>query len=37
MEEDQSIKILPEGYNQFDLNFKIILVGDSGKIKKNKK
>lgn len=25
-----SIKIMPEGFNQFDLNFKIIIVGDSG-------
>ncbi len=31
--EDQSVKILPEGFNQYDLNFKIILVGDSGKYK----
>jgi len=29
--EDESIKIMPEGFNQFDLNFKIIIVGDSGK------
>jgi hypothetical protein len=28
--EDESIKIMPEGFNQFDLNFKIIIVGDSG-------
>lgn len=27
---NDSIKIMPEGYNQFDLNFKIIIVGDSG-------
>ena len=26
----ESIKIMPEGFNQFDLNFKIIIVGDSG-------
>lgn len=28
---NESIKIMPEGFNQFDLNFKIIIVGDSGK------
>lgn len=28
---NDSIKIMPEGFNQFDLNFKIIIVGDSGK------
>jgi len=27
---NDSIKIMPEGFNQFDLNFKIIIVGDSG-------
>jgi hypothetical protein len=31
--EDENIKVMPEGYNQYDLNFKIILVGDSGKRK----
>ncbi len=32
--EDASdlIKIMPEGFNQFDLNFKIIIVGDSGNL-----
>jgi hypothetical protein len=35
--EEQNIKILPEGFNQYDLNFKIILVGDSGNIKQNKR
>jgi len=31
-ETSNSIQIMPDGYNQFDLNFKIIIVGDSGKI-----
>jgi hypothetical protein len=26
-------EIMPEGYNQYDLSFKIIVVGDTGKIK----
>lgn len=29
---NDSIKIMPEGFNQFDLNFKIIIVGDSGNL-----
>jgi len=29
---NDSIIIMQEGYNQFDLNFKIIIVGDSGKL-----
>jgi hypothetical protein len=29
---NDSIKIMPEGFNQYDLNFKIIIVGDSGNL-----
>lgn len=35
--EDENIKVMPEGFNQYDLNFKIILVGDSGKTNKKYK
>jgi len=31
-EKEIKVEVLPENYNKYDLSFKIIVIGDSGKL-----